>query len=171
MKTSEIKLNKYYADGKGNVRLVSAEGPEFKTWTHQSDNDCVQFIVTARGKRAKLPVGSVGKMTRNSFAQWAKEEFTPPPCNCNVGFDKFCNWQGLEDPESDLTTTIEGKSYDVVNGVDGWVIYTPNNQVVHDGVQWLVGEKNPSLRGKPGAVSRDEARLLAEVFISQDFNI
>ena len=166
MKTAEIKLEKYYTDGKGNVRLVSAEGPKFKLFTHQSDSDCVQFIVTAKGAKSKLPVGKVGKMTRNSFAQWAKEEFTPPSCTC-----RLYDWEGLEDPDYDLHTAIEGKSYEVVNGVDGWVIYTPTKRVVHDGVQWLVGEKEPPLRGVPGAVTRDQAREMAENLISIDFNI
>jgi hypothetical protein len=74
----------------------------------------------------------------------------------------------LEDPvDYDLTTYRNGWHYDVVNGCDGWVIYTPHGNWVHDGTQWNHERFSRSLRGKPGAVSREEARLFAESLIDR----
>lgn len=73
MKTKEIEVGKRYADGKGNVREVLAEGHQFAAWTHQSDKDCIQWKQVERGKRGEK-IGTIGKMTRNSMAYWAKSE-------------------------------------------------------------------------------------------------
>jgi hypothetical protein len=72
----------------------------------------------------------------------------------------------LEDPEDyDLTTCRSGKHYDIVYGVDGWVIYTPFGNWVHNGSIWLHEVNSRSARGKKDAVTREEARRFAEQLI------
>ena len=74
-------------------------------------------------------------------------------------------WSGLEDPTFDLCLLRSDGYWDVVNGVDGWVIYTPTERYVHDGKQWIGGPKSiPPMRGVVG-VSRDEAQRFAEELI------
>lgn len=71
MKRVEIVVGKRYADGKGNVREVVADGDKFAAWTHQHDKDCIQWKQVERGKRGEK-IGTVGKMTRQSMAYWSK---------------------------------------------------------------------------------------------------
>lgn len=53
-----------------------------------------------------------------------------------------------------------GYYWDVVNGVDGWVVYTAfRSRYVHDGISW---KESSFARGLVGAVSREQAKLFAE---------
>ena len=72
MRKAEIKVNKTYTDGKGNVRLVVGKGPAYTLCgPNQTDKDCVRYRLI----RKKLGPGKVGEeydTTRASFARWAK---------------------------------------------------------------------------------------------------
>ena len=75
-------------------------------------------------------------------------------------------WKGIEEPDYDLCYKVDGKYYEVLDGVDGWVVYTPTERWVHDGQTWSGAHKDRAPeRGKRGAVTRDEARLFAETLI------
>jgi len=76
-------------------------------------------------------------------------------------------WEDLKDPpDYDLAGYVRGRiMLDVVSGVDGWTVKTPTECWAHDGTQWVSGPKNAPPRGKPGAVTREEARLFAETLI------
>lgn len=74
----------------------------------------------------------------------------------------------LQDPEDyDLCTSRRSGYYDVMNGVDGWVVNTPYDRWVHDGKKWQKDSKSASLRGVAGAVTRKEAQLFAEFLIDE----
>lgn len=76
-------------------------------------------------------------------------------------------WLGIGNPESDL---MSGE-YDIVNGADGWVVYTPAERWVNDGTGWIKGAREGiPLRGVRGAVTRDQARRFAEQLITQRNN-
>lgn len=69
MKTEEIKKGETYSNGKGKTRKVVDEGPQFRLFPMQSDTDCVLYeFHDASGNRR------TSKMTRNSFAKWAKKK-------------------------------------------------------------------------------------------------
>lgn len=76
-------------------------------------------------------------------------------------------WSGIGRPGDDLSTRRADGYYDVIHGVDGWVVSTPTSRWVHDGTRWVEGPKEPPLRGIPGAVSREDARRLAESLIAK----
>ena len=73
MRKSDIRVGQTYTDGKGNVRKVLAEGPQFVLWPSQTDTDAVQYRVVAK-KLGPWQVGHVRNVTRLGFATWAKEE-------------------------------------------------------------------------------------------------
>lgn len=71
MRKSDIRPGMAYADGKGNVRLVLVEGPQYVLYPEQVDTDCVRYRVVAR--RGKLVVdGQECSSTRGAFAAWAQ---------------------------------------------------------------------------------------------------
>lgn len=59
-------------------------------------------------------------------------------------------WSGIDDPESDLCFDDRGKYWDVVDGVDGWVVYTSKRERI------VIGH-----------VTRDEAQKRAEQMIRE----
>ena len=68
------------------------------------------------------------------------------------------HWHGIKDgPDYDLYSKRNGKTWDIVHGVDGWVIYTPCAAVSRDRERAVVGH-----------VDRDIARLQAEELITMD---
>jgi hypothetical protein len=72
MKKIEIKVGGTYADGKGGVREVIAEGDEFAlVGASQANRDCIRFRVVAKA-RGPHEVGKEYNTTRRSFAWWAK---------------------------------------------------------------------------------------------------
>jgi hypothetical protein len=75
-------------------------------------------------------------------------------------------WSGLTDgPEYDLCVKRPEGYYDVVSGVDGWTVITPFARYAHDGERWIAVPIAAPPRGKPGAVTRDDARVFAEAII------
>ena len=58
-------------------------------------------------------------------------------------------WSGIEDSKDDLCTRRRYGYWDVVHGVDGWVVYTDRRERID------------------GFTSRDEARLHAERLIRE----
>jgi hypothetical protein len=73
VKKTAICKNHQYTDGKGNIRIVIAEGSQYMLYPGQSETDNIRYRVQMRGKRG-LSVGTEGNQTRASFAQWAKKE-------------------------------------------------------------------------------------------------
>ena len=73
LKRTDIVAGKMYSDGRGNVRLVLAEGPAYMTEPEQREQDCIRYKVIVR-KRGPNPVGTELNCTRAAFASWAKEE-------------------------------------------------------------------------------------------------
>lgn len=71
MKKTDIKVGETYTDGKGNQRLVLAEGAAHASMTSQFDQDCVRYRVTAKKSGPNLLNGEYSS-TRTSFASWAK---------------------------------------------------------------------------------------------------
>lgn len=74
MKKQDIHVGTTYSDGKGNVRLVIAEGPEYVLYPEQADTDCVRYRVMARRGKV-VQDGSEISSTRGAFAAWAKEVY------------------------------------------------------------------------------------------------
>jgi len=74
-------------------------------------------------------------------------------------------WEGLSDPQYDLWVRRPEGTYDVVSGVDGWVVFSPFACYAYDGARWAKGTSASPPRGKPGAATRDEARIFAESII------
>ncbi len=78
-------------------------------------------------------------------------------------------WDGLKYQDSDLVARRRGGLYDVVHGVDGWVVLTPRQgRWAFNGTEWTQGTSAVPTRGKMGAVSRDQARKFAELLIAKD---
>lgn len=73
MKKSEIQVGKAYADGKGGVRLVLAEGSDYRLYPNQMEHDCLRYQLVEK-RRGPDKVGSVRNCTRANFAAWAKYE-------------------------------------------------------------------------------------------------
>ena len=71
MKKDDIKTGVCYTDGKGAVRLVVAEGPEYVLYPGQTTTDNVRYRLLAK-KRGPNVVGKEYNSTRASFAAWAK---------------------------------------------------------------------------------------------------
>jgi len=75
---------------------------------------------------------------------------------------KRIRWSHASDPTSDLCGKTAEGYWDVVHGVDGWVVRTPSGTTyVHDGTRW-VDSQNRRLRGLPQGVTRDQAKAEAE---------
>ncbi|MBM5458643.1 hypothetical protein H8F21_13820 [Pseudomonas sp. P66] len=72
MKKADIAVGRFYTDGKGGLREVLAEGPQYKLYQGVADEDCLRYksYVSAGG----LEAGSENNSTRVSFASWAKVE-------------------------------------------------------------------------------------------------
>ncbi len=66
-----IHVGTAYTDGKGNVRLVVAQGPQYTLYSSQSEKDNLRYKVIAK-KRGPHAVGEERNSTRASFANWAK---------------------------------------------------------------------------------------------------
>lgn len=66
-----IHVGTAYTDGKGNVRLVVAAGPEYVLYPSQMERDNLRYRVVAK-KRGPHPIGAQRNSTRGSFAAWAK---------------------------------------------------------------------------------------------------
>lgn len=65
-----------------------------------------------------------------------------------------------KNPEYDLCGTTASGYWDIVNGIDGWVIYTPSRaRFVNNGREWI---NSSGARGAVGAVTRDQAKTEAE---------
>lgn len=73
MKKHEIVVGKSYSNGKGRIRKVIAEGPQYVYYGGQGDRDCIRYETIADGRRVGSEVGKRSNMTRASFAEWAKE--------------------------------------------------------------------------------------------------
>lgn len=68
-----------------------------------------------------------------------------------------------QDDQDDLCGSTQAGHWDVVHGVDGWVVYTPERlRYVHTGTEWVASRL---VRGA-GKVSRDEAQQFAEKLAS-----
>ncbi|HEX7121548.1 MAG TPA: hypothetical protein VF178_04190 [Gemmatimonadaceae bacterium] len=69
MKRSEIEVGGIYFDGKAGVRRIIGEGGKFRTFSGQTDCDCVEYeVLAARAHRRRR-----GVSTRSSKASWARE--------------------------------------------------------------------------------------------------
>lgn len=77
MKKSEIVVGGSYTDGKGSVRLILAEGPEYALIGSQMEQDNVRYRLMAK-TRGPFMCGSEHNCTRTSFAEWAKERVDAP---------------------------------------------------------------------------------------------
>ncbi len=74
MKKRDIKVGKAYTNGKGNVRLVIAEGSQYVDSAAQEDDDCLRYrLIIKKGFGPHL-VGSENNCTRAKFAYWAWRE-------------------------------------------------------------------------------------------------
>ena len=73
MKKKDLKVGAYYSNGKGRVRRVIASG-DYKLYPCQADHDCLEYEIVTDGTKKNNTKGKKGRMTRASFAIWAKEE-------------------------------------------------------------------------------------------------
>lgn len=73
MKKSLIKTGHRYTDGRGNVREVIAEGPEYTLYPGQKETDNLRYRVVEK-TTGTSPVGSEHNLTRTSFGLWADSE-------------------------------------------------------------------------------------------------
>ncbi len=81
-------------------------------------------------------------------------------------------WDGIEDPEEDLSTKYDGGICDIVNRNNGWVVcFTPHSGAQYGVIYafdggWSKGVGCNAPRGIPvgqeGSITRREARLFAE---------
>jgi len=76
MKKQQIQLGRRYTDDKGNVREVIAEGPQYRLYDHQAEEDNLRYRVVKR-TRGPNPVGTERNSTRAAFAAWARHEVEP----------------------------------------------------------------------------------------------
>lgn len=74
MKKSEIVVGGVYSNGKGRVRKVVAEGPEYVLYEGQAETDNLRYEVINDGTKKNKSAGEQGNITRTSFAAWAKEK-------------------------------------------------------------------------------------------------
>lgn len=72
MKKSEIFLGKTYSNGKGRIRKVVKEGPEYALYTSQWTTDNIRYEIINDGTKKNRTAGQQSNMTRQAFAQWAK---------------------------------------------------------------------------------------------------
>lgn len=94
MKRAEIVVGQVYTNDKGRFRRVTAEGPQFRLYSGQTEFDCVEYEQWNVKKRAGKPdvavqatedvyYGSLRRdhlhfhSTRTSLASWAKRLATP----------------------------------------------------------------------------------------------
>jgi hypothetical protein len=71
MKRSEIKVGVAYTDGKGSIREVIAEGPQYTLYNSQEETDNLRYLLVCK-KRGPLTAGQEYNCTRAAFANWAK---------------------------------------------------------------------------------------------------
>lgn len=100
----------------------------------------------------------------------AKDAEEAKPTNVTIA------WEGIKDPDSDIDTTYDGGTCDIVNRNNGWMVcFTPTRGVAKavtytfNGA-WNRGHHGDSKGGTPlglaGSVTRREARLFAERLIA-----
>lgn len=73
MKKSEIHVGRFYTEGRGGLRQVLAEGPQYKMYPGVSDDDCLRYKAV-RSSGGPVAAGTEANITRVSFAAWAKTE-------------------------------------------------------------------------------------------------
>lgn len=73
MRRNDIKVGHKYTNGKGAIREVIAEGPEFKVFPSQEDCDCIQYLQLEQN-RGPNRIGGKYNITRQRFANWAVRE-------------------------------------------------------------------------------------------------
>lgn len=74
-------------------------------------------------------------------------------------------WSGIEYADYDLCARRRGGIYDVVRGVDGWVVYTPGHG--RGRLRWLFDGARWSMDIPKSTATRDEARVFAESMIRE----
>ena len=79
MKKNEIKEGALYTNGKGRVRKVLHFGP-YVLYAGQEDKDCLEYEIINDGTKNNLTKGKVDRMSRASFAAWAKQEVRDGMC-------------------------------------------------------------------------------------------
>lgn len=75
---------------------------------------------------------------------------------------KKIKWNGLRDPYSDLSIKRCNGYYDVITGVDGWIVTDPF------GNRWVYNDQWATTFNRPSAATREEARLFAETLIRKN---
>lgn len=73
MKKSEIHVGRFYTEGRGGLRQVLAEGPQYKMYPGVVDDDCLRYKAV-RSAGGPIAAGTEGNITRVSFAAWAQSE-------------------------------------------------------------------------------------------------
>lgn len=73
MKKSEIVVGGVYSNGKGRIRKIVAEGPEYMLYDGQTEADNLRYEIVNDGTKKNKSAGEQGNITRTSFATWAKE--------------------------------------------------------------------------------------------------
>jgi len=74
MKKNEIVVGGTYSNGKGRIRKVVAEGPEYKLYDSQRTTDYIRYEIIHDGTKKNRRAGQQGNMTRQTFARWAGEK-------------------------------------------------------------------------------------------------
>ena len=74
MKKSEVMVGGVYSNGKGRVRKVIAEGPEYVLYDGQTETDNLRYEIINDGSKKNRTAGEQGNITRTAFASWAKEK-------------------------------------------------------------------------------------------------
>lgn len=72
MKKQDIHAGQAYTDGKGNVRIVIAVGPQYVLYDGQRETNNLRYRITSKA-RGPGKIGDERNSTRQSFASWAKE--------------------------------------------------------------------------------------------------
>ena len=78
MKQNEIEVGGIYSNGKDGIRRVTNEGPKFKQFEDQIDDDCVEYELLSGSDQIAwhgLSSGGhrIGYATRAKFAAWATD--------------------------------------------------------------------------------------------------
>lgn len=71
MKKKDIQIGAFYTNGKGRIRRVIDFGP-YHLYPGQEDMDCLEYEVVEDGRKKGSSKGNKGRMTKASFAVWAK---------------------------------------------------------------------------------------------------
>jgi hypothetical protein len=73
LKKAEIVVGGFYSNGKGRIRKVVAEGPEYVLYEGQASTNNLRYEIINDGTKKNRTVGEQGNITRTAFATWAKE--------------------------------------------------------------------------------------------------